>query len=427
MTAQSADRPDVSGGHASRAFLVAIIFVTFLMNTVGRGVTETFAVFLLPVQKDLGVGRADIASTYSIYMLGYALAAPLAGQIVDRLGARTVYALGLLCLGAGYLAASGITALGQYFIAVGLLGGIGTAMLGMVAASALLNRWFTARIGWIMSLPYAAVGAGMVIVPPATQVLLSTTDWRTAYKILGLCVLALVPLLFVLPLGRISAGSTEWRQRRAAVGLATNPVWTVSTAVRTSAFWGLFAAYFFTSVAAYSVLPHSVAYLVERGFDPLVAATAFGATGLLSAFGIIAIGWLSDRVGRRQAATFSYLLTIIGIFALILVSVWPVLLLAYAFVFFFGLMQGARGPILVAFVSILFSGGGVGAIYGTLSLALGLGAALGSWLSGILYEWTGSYVASFAMAIAAALTGMAIFWLVPALRQERVMPATVSA
>ena len=419
MTAQRADDPARSNDVQSRAFLSAIVFLTFVMNTVGRGVTETFAVFLLPVQKEFGVSRADIASTYSIYMLGYAMAAPLAGQIVDRLGARAVYAVGLLCLGVGYFAAGSATALWHYFIAVGVLGGFGAAMLGMVAASALLSRWFTARIGWIMSLPYAAVGAGMVIVPPATQILLATTDWRAAYKILGIGVLALIPLLIVLPLGRIDAGSIAWQERRAAAAKVAGG-WTVSTALRTTAFWGLFSAYFFTSVAAYSVLPHSVAYLIERGFDPLVAAATFGATGLLSAFGIIGIGWLSDRIGRRQAATISYLSTITGIAALILVTAWPTLLLAYTFVFFFGLMQGARGPILVAFVSVLYAGGGVGAIYGTLSLALGLGAALGSWLSGFLYEMTGSYVASFMMAIAAALTGMAMFWLLPSLRHERV-------
>ena len=69
-------------------------------------------------------------------------------------------------------------------------------------------------------------------------------------------------------------------------------------------------------------MPHSVAYLIERGFDPLFAASAFGLAGMLSAIGIIAVGWLSDRFGRRQTATLSYLSTIIGIVALLLVSVY---------------------------------------------------------------------------------------------------------
>ena len=77
--------------------------------------------------------------------------------------------------------------------------------------------------------------------------------------------------------------------------------------------------------------------------------------------------------------TVTYFSTMLGILLLILVSRWHSLLLVYGFVLFFGLMQGARGPIIVALVAVLFPGGGVGAIYGTLSLAMGLGAAIGSW------------------------------------------------
>ena len=166
------------------------------------------------------------------------------------------------------------------------------------------------------------------------------------------------------------------------------------------------------------MLPHSVAFLVERGFDPLVAASAFGMTGMLSVVGLLTIGWLSDRIGRRQAATLSYLSTIAGILALMSVSAWPSLVLVYAFVWFFGLMQGARGPIIVALTAALFPGGGVGAIYGTLSIAMGVGAALGSWASGLLYQATGAYVASFSLS-AAALTGMLSFWVFRSLREER--------
>src|SRR5262249_59019045 len=128
-------------------------------------------------------------------------------------------------------------------------------------------------------------------------------------------------------------------------------------------------------------------------------------TGMLSIIGMLAIGSISDRLGRRQTAALSYLSTIMGILSLMLVSVWPSLALVYGFVVFFGLMQGVRGPIIVAMVAVLFRGGGVGAIYGTLSLAMGLGAALGSWCSALIFAWSGSYLASFALAIAAAPAG----------------------
>jgi MFS family permease len=382
-------------------------------------------VFLLPVQKGLGVSRADITLTYSVYMIAYGVSGPLAGQLVDRLGARVAYSFGLLSLGSGYLLAGFATELWHYLVAVGLLGGLGAAALGMIVASALLSRWFMTRIGSIMSLPYAAIGAGMLMLPPLTQVLISRYDWRVAHMVLGAGVLATLPLVMLLPLGRMSAGSQEWRALRKAAASSASGPWRISAAARTSAFWGLFAAYLFTSIAAYSVMPHSVAYLIELGFAPLFAASAFGLAGMLSAIGIIAIGWLSDRFGRRQTATLSYLSTITGIVALLSVSAYPTVLLIYAFVFFFGLMQGARGPIIVAMVATLFPGG-VGAVYGTLSVAQGVGAGFGSWFSGYLYEVTGSYTASFLLAICGSVAGLSTFWVVRSLREERIATAPAS-
>jgi MFS family permease len=387
------------------------------MNMLARGVTETFAVFLLPVQQGLGVSRAHITLTYSVFMLAYGLSAPFAGQLIDRFGARITYGFGLMSLGLGYLLAGSATELWHYLLCVGFLGGLGSASLGMIAASALLSRWFSSRIGTVMSVPYAAIGAGMLILPPLTQLALSITDWRVAHRMLGTGVLAMLPLVMLAPLERMTAGSQEWRAMRDEAAHSAKGPWTVSAALRTGAFWGLFAAYLFTSIAAYSVLPHSVAYLIELGFDPLIAASAFGLTGMLSVVGILGIGWLSDRFGHLRTASLSYLSTIVGIATLMLVSAWSSLVLVYVFVLFFGLMQGARGPIIIVLVTRLFPGG-VGTVYGTLSLAMGLGAALGSWASGALYEQTGNYLASFTLAIAAALSGLGMFWGVRALREE---------
>ena len=235
------------------AFLFVLVALPFAMNLVARGVPETFAVFLLPVQKALGVSRADITLTYSVYMLAYGMSGPAIGQLIDRLGAGAAYGFGLASLGLAYLLAGFSTQLWHYMLSVGLLGGLGAASLGMIVASALLSRWFTSRMGSIMSLPYAAIGAGMLTVPPLTQLLLYAYDWRTAHKVLGGGVLLLLPVLMLLPLARMTAGSPEWRRVRGGAGESAVRSWTIGRALRTSAFWGLFVAYFFTSVAAFSV------------------------------------------------------------------------------------------------------------------------------------------------------------------------------
>jgi MFS family permease len=145
--------------------------------------------------------------------------------------------------------------------------------------------------------------------------------------------------------------------------------------------------------------------------------------GLLSTLGILAIGWMSDNFGRLITVTLSYVVTIIGVLALIGTVHVPSLVLMYTFVACFGLMQGARGPILIALVSVLYRGGGVGSIFGALSVALGIGAAFGSWISGLLHEIVGGYTASFGLAVLSCLAGMLIFLIVPSLRHERLYTA----
>ncbi len=408
---------DTDNDAPAPALLATIVILTLVMNTLARGVTETFAVFLLPVQDGLGVTRSQITAAYSIYMLVLGFSAPFAGQLIDRAGARISYGIGLLALGGGYVAAGSVSSIYEYYLCVGLLGGLGGTAIGMVVASSLLSRWFAERIGLVMAVPYCAVGLGMLVLPWITQVLLQSLDWRTVYRILGLGVLGFLPFIMLLPLGRITRGSSAWRRQRSQAASAVGG-WTLMRSIRSDGFWGLFAAYFVTAVAAYSVLPQSVAYLSEMGFDPLVAAGAFGFTGALSVVGILSIGWLSDAIGRKPAVSFSYLMSIAGTSMLILIAVWPSLILLYGFVLCFGLMQGARGPVILSYVVTLFPGGNVGAIYGTLSLALGLGAGIGSWTSGLLHELTGTYYASFAQGAFASLIGLVLFWSVRSLRRD---------
>jgi len=411
-------RTETGSASAPTGLLVSLVGLAFLFNTFGRGVTETFAVFLLPVEAALDATRSEITATYSVYMLVHGFAAPFAGQLVDRLGARTTYAAGLVLLGGGYVLGGQAETLTHYYLTVGAMSGLGAACLGMVVATSLLSRWFTRRIGSIMSIPYAAVGFGVLVVPPFTQWLLTHSGWREAHALLGYTILSMLPLVLIVPLARITRGSPNWQDQRRTARASGATLWTVGQAIKTPAFWALFAVYFWTSVAAYAVLPQSVAFLVERGFDPLAAAGAFGMTGLLSTIGIIAMGSVSDRFGRLWATVVSYVSSMVGTACLIAVAWVPEMVLVYAFVLFFGLMQGARGPVIAALVATLYRGGSVGAIFGALSMGLGLGASAGSWASGLLHDVTGDYVASFSLAICASLAGMINYTASRSLRTE---------
>lgn len=394
------------------ATALMVVAICVSMNMLARGVSETYAVFLLPLEREFGWGRAVLTGVYSSYMLVHGLSAPLAGLLFDRLGPRMLYAGGALCLGGGYFLAARLDQAWQFHLCIGFLGGIGVAAMGMVPASALVSRWFRARLGTAMGITYAGLGMGVIAVVPLTQWLIELDGWRSAYRYLGSFLLVLVPLLLVLPWKRYAAGNPDYRSPpgpRAARG------WTLGKALRSAAFWGLFAVFFFTAASIWGTILQAVAYLVEIGFAPLEAATAFGVLGIMSVLGMIASGWLADRIGRRFTVTVTFTLTIAGIGLLFLLAQFPYHWLLVVFVVFFGISQGSRGPVVSTLCAELFPGGGIGAIYGALTLGMGTGAASGAWISGWLRDATGGYEAGFLFAVIAALLGLSQFWMIPAL------------
>ncbi len=393
-----------------------VLAVCFLMNLLARGVGETWVVFLLPVGAEFGWSRTELAGVYSVFMIVHGLSAPLVGLAFDVFGPRASYALGLAFLGAGYSIAGHVDALWQIYVCVGVFGGIGVAALGMVTASGLISRWFRARIGTAMGLAYAGLGSGVILLVPLTQWTIEQIGWRGTYTWLGGALLVALPLLLVLPWRSYAAGHPQYASMRAA---GAPGGWTLARAARDRGFWGLVAVFFFTGAAIYATTIQVIAYLVEIGFTPFKAATAFGFAGALSVAGMTAAGWMTDRLGRRRTAAITFSFTIAGIGFLLLLALKPGAPLLVLFVLCFGISAGSRGPVVSTLAAELFPGGGLGAIYGVITMGMGVGAGAGSWLSGMLYDLSGGYVACFAFAAAAAALGLAQFWLVPELAGGR--------
>jgi MFS family permease len=380
-------------------------------------VGDTFIVFLLPLSEAFGWKRAAVSSVYSIYLVVTGVSAPLTGMLLDRWGARVVYPLGLALLGTGCLLAGHLDALWQFQACIGIFNGIGVSMLGMVPASMLISRWFRNRMSTAMGIAYAGFGTGTLVIVPLAQVLIERHGWRDAYRLIGFAVLALLPLVLMLPWRRIAEHGA---QAMAAEGVpettGRSPLY---HALRTREYWQLVQVFSFTALAMYAMLSQIVAYLVQVGLKPLEAATAFGLQGLLAVFGMTASGWSCDRFGYRATATASFASTFAGIAFLVLLSWFPERWLVVPFVLFFGISQGARGPIVASIAAKAFRGPGFATIYGTMFAAMSVGAALGSWISGALYDATGGYRASFAFSMACVVIAVTPFWVPRPLRAPR--------
>jgi len=375
--------------------LWALLVLAFcvLMTAMSRGAGETFGVFLLPLSDYFDWERAEVASVYSVYMVALGIGSLLAGLMFDRFGARSNYILGCLLLIFAYGAAGQLTRLWQFYLVIGVAGGVGAAMVGIIPSQSLISRWFDKRMATAMSLSYAGQGLGTLSLVPFMVFLV---------------------LVLLMPWKAISRGATD-NPRKTIDGKPTFGL-SLSEAIKTSAFWGFFGIFSFTAIGIFGVSLQTVAYLIEQGFNEVDASIAFGIVGMLSFAGMALTGFAADRWPKHLVATFSYSLSFIGIAAVALLQWSNSWILLGVFVLTFGMSAGARGPIITTLMAEHFAGKGLASIYGAANLGQGVGAAIGAFAAGWLYDVTGGYNSGFLFCSFFTFLGAALFWLVPQIR-----------
>jgi len=384
-----------------------VLLIAFSCNVVGRGVADSFMVFVLPLSEEFGWKRAQVLSVYSAFLVVTGLAAPVTGMMIDRWGPRIVYPLGMVLLSSACLVAANLSLLWQFQLCIGLMAGWGVSMLGMVPASMLISRWFRDRMSTAMGVAYAGFGTGTIVVVPIAQRSIELQGWRDTYLTMGSFTLALVPLLLLLPWKRI-AGDRPQRAKTDSPPPAARA--SLLAALRTREYWQIVQLFSFTSMTTFAVITQVVPFLVESGLSPLAAASAFGSAGLLSIFGIMTSGWAADRFGHRTAATASFVATFLGIVCLFAFSWNPAPWLVIAFVICFGSAMGARGPIVTTLAARHFGGASFATIYGTMFAWMSISGAISAFIAGWLYDVTGGYRAGLVFAMITVVIAVSPFW-----------------
>lgn len=405
--------PDSLTRHGLRETATLVVILAFVMNLLSRGIGETFAVFLLPIESEMGWSRTTLAGIYAIYMGAHGLAAVVIGWFVDRVGPRVVYTIGLLAYGLAFLLAQFGTEPWHFYLTTGVMAGIAMTAIGMTTATVLITRWYhgprARQLSPAIGIAYSGMGAGVILWIPITNALIEMLGWRETYRTLGIILCVLAVIVYVLPWSKLQL--TPLPLSRFGSVLGGRKDGHLRAALKTKMFWLLFVIMFITAVAMYLVGPQMVAYLVSVGFDSTVASLAFSINGFLTVFGIAGTGWLARYFGMKRVATISYAMSITAIILLACLTVLPVMALLALAILPLGLSQGARGPIVSVQASQAFSGQGLGAIYGAITMGVGLGGMSGAWLSGVFYDVTGGYVLSYSVSVVCALAGVGLFWM----------------
>jgi MFS family permease len=396
---------------------IFVVAFCFAMGFVGRGMLETFAVFLLPLSASFGWERTEVVSIYAIAALMSGFTGPLAGWMFERFGPRFVYVAGVLLLATGALAMSIARELWQFMIFGGLVFGVGAALTGNVPSAAMLSRRFGERMALPAGIVFSGFGIGVLVLVPLAQVMIDRWGWRETYLVFGVALVLVLLATALLPWRRLVAITASSRTAPPPTTNGDGEVWTLSRALASRAFWAMFFVYFMTSIAMYAVSPQVVAYLVEIGFSPIQAASAWGVAGFLQPLGMIAIGSLDSWIGRQRAALLSYTISLIGLGAFWLLGFTLSPLLLAVAILCFGSMLGSRGPLISTIAMLVFRGPHAATIFGAIMIGAGGGGALGAVAGGFLHDITDGYGAVLTWSAASVVLAMLPFIFVKELKR----------
>lgn len=378
-----------------------IVAVTFLTLFISTGFRFAFGVYYSAILDETGWGRAETAGVVSAAMVVYACTAALSGYLFDRLGARVLFPIGALCMGAGLMLCSTSESLAGLTVSYGILLGFSYAALGFIPHMAIVPRWFARRRGLASALSLAGGGLGSFAVAGLSAELIVHVGWREAmwwFGIVAMVVLIPITVLFhrhsAERVGLVRDGPSA---RAAAPTAPASASTTIDDALRTRHFWLLALAVSMTGVCTMTIVVHQTRMLVDMGYGLTLASLIFGMLGVLRAIGGLIWGTLSDRIGRSACVLVICGISLIGLALLWLASLVPAesaalrIALLSGYLLTFGLGFNGIGPVYASAVSDRFSGKNLGTILGLLDLGFGLGSAAGPWWAGWMFDRYGNY------------------------------------
>ncbi len=375
------DRPR----EAESAYAWFRLCVAVLLSTIG-GVGMWSVVVTLPaVQAEFEVGRGDATLPFTFTMIGFALGGVLAGQLADRFRITVPLTGGAVLLGTGFVLGGMAGSLWQFALAQGVLIGLGcSATFAPLIAD--VSQWFNTRRGIAVALGACGNYIAGVVWPPLIGHFVLTVGWRPTYIGIGLfCAATMLPLALLLrprpPEPSVASVQARTASIRDSLGLSPNALMVL-----------LAIAGVGCCVAMSMPQVHIVAYCGDLGYGVARGAQMLS---LMLGFGIIsriASGFIADRIGGLPTLLLS---SVLQGTALFLYMAFDGLTSLYIISALFGLFQGGLVPSYAIIVREYFPAREAGTRFGVVVMATLFGMALGGWMSGEIFDLTGSYSAAF--------------------------------
>ncbi len=381
---------------------LAVVLVLMMVGASGMYVV---AVVLPAVQAEFGVARADASLPYSMLMIGFGVGGFFYGRVADRMGVWVPQLTGGLCLGAGYLLAASAESIAVFNLAHGILIGLLGSSATFAPLMADTSLWFERRRGIAVAICASGNYLGGTLWPPVVQHFVDIVGWRQTYVGMGIfcaVVMVLLSLLIrrrppVVVVASVTAG-------QARPGIEAGPARPFGLTPATAQVL-LMTAGVACCVAMSMPQVHIVAYCGDLGYG---AARGAEMLSLMLGLGIVSrllSGWICDHIGGLRTLLVGSLLQ--GV-ALLLFLPFDGLVSLYVIAALFGLFQGGIVPSYAIIVREHFPAREAGWRVGAVIMCTMLGMAFGGWMSGKVFDLTGSYKAAFVNGIAWNAVNLAI-------------------
>ena len=376
------------------------LLVTLALMTVGAAGMYIVPVVLPAVQADFGVARADASLPYTLLMVGFGIGGMLMGRLADRFGVAVPLSLGAVGMGLGFAAAALSGSIWLFALAHGVLIGLLGSSATFSPLLADTSLWFVRRRGIAVAVCASGNYLGGALWPPIIQHFVETVGWRQTYW--GLAVFCSLAMLALAQLMRQRPPVLPQASATAQGVLAGERPFGLSLGQAQAL---LCVAGLSCCVAMSMPQVHIVAYCSDLGFG---AARGAEMLSLMLACGIVSrliSGAICDRIGGLRTLLLGSALQTL---ALLLFIPFDGLASLYVISAMFGLFQGGIVPSYAIIVREHFPAAEAGARVGTVIMFTMLGMALGGWMSGKVFDLTGSYNAAFFNGIAWNLLNFAI-------------------
>jgi MFS family permease len=381
-TSNQADASLIDSAYAARR-----LFITLLLMTLGGSSMYVVSVVLPEVQKEFDVSRADASLPYTLMMLGFGAGGLAMGKLADKWGVHVALWIGAVGVGSGFILAGMASNIWLFALAHGLLMGLLGSSSTFAPLLADTSLWWDKRRGIAVAVCASGNYLAGSIWPALAQQGVETLGWRETYIWIGIvCGLGMLALSFLMkqrpPMMVVAApGSVQSMASERPFGLPVNTAHAL-----------LCVAGVACCVAMAMPQVHIVAYCTDLGFG---AARGSEMLSLMLACGIVSrliSGAICDRIGGLKTLALGSLLQ--GV-ALLLFLPFDGMVSLYVISALFGLFQGGIVPAYAIIVREYFPAKRVGVLVGAAIMATMIGMALGGWMSGKVFDLTGSYHAAF--------------------------------